>query len=86
MERQIMTDLDQLASQPNDAYFKEVFSQPENAVAFFREHLPAKIAEGVSWASLRLIPSSFVKHTLQQSHADLLFAQVSSCTSGPKRF
>jgi hypothetical protein len=33
-----------LAAQPNDAYFKAVFSVPEYAVAFFQSHLPAETA------------------------------------------
>ncbi|MFN0075701.1 MAG: Rpn family recombination-promoting nuclease/putative transposase [Prosthecobacter sp.] len=75
-----MTDPDLLASQPNDAYFKEVFSQPEYAAAFFRQHLPADVAAGIDWASLTLLPSSFVQQSLHQAHADLLFtASAGAC-------
>ncbi len=65
---------DLLAAHPNDAYFKEVFSQPEYAAAFFRQHLPTDLAAGIAWDSLALMPSSFVKQDLQQIHSDLLFS------------
>ncbi len=65
---------DLLAAHPNDAYFKEVFSQPEYAAAFFRQHLPPDLAAGIAWDSLVLMPSSFVKQDLQQIHSDLLFS------------
>ncbi len=59
---------------PNDAFFKDVFSQPEYAVAFFQDHLPAALAAKVDWPSLNVLPSSFVKSSLQQIHSDLLFS------------
>ncbi|MEN3942851.1 Rpn family recombination-promoting nuclease/putative transposase [Prosthecobacter sp. SYSU 5D2] len=70
----IEPDEDLLASQPNDAYFKEVFSQPVYAATFFRQHLPAEIVEGIHWDTLALLPASFVKQNLQQTHSDLLFS------------
>ena len=63
-----------LSSQPHDAYFKEVFSQPERAAAFFRGHLPAVLAAQIDWDSLAPQPGSFVKQSLQQAHSDLLFS------------
>ena len=59
---------------PNDAFFKDVFSQPQHATAFFRSRLPPAIVAQVDWPSLRVLPSSFVKSGLQQVQADLLFA------------
>ncbi|MEN3943436.1 Rpn family recombination-promoting nuclease/putative transposase, partial [Prosthecobacter sp. SYSU 5D2] len=60
-----MLDAD-LAAQPNDAYFKAVFSDPVYATAFFQRHLPAETAALVDWPSLVLLPGSFVKGSLQQ--------------------
>jgi predicted transposase YdaD len=47
--------------------------KPEMARKFFQEHLPAHIARQVDWGTLKLHPTSFVKRTLEQSHADLVF-------------
>ena len=63
-----------LSAHPNDAFFKSVFSEPEHAVAFFKHHLPGPIAARVDWATLEVIPGSFVKTSLRQVHSDLLFA------------
>jgi hypothetical protein len=59
---------------PNDAFFKDVFSQPQYATVFFKSHLPPAIVAQVDWPSLKVLPSSFVKSGLQQVQADLLFA------------
>lgn len=59
---------------PNDAFFKEIFSQPEHATAFFQSYLPPAIAAWVDWPTLKALPASFVKANLKQVHADLLFA------------
>jgi predicted transposase/invertase (TIGR01784 family) len=63
-----------LAAHPNDAFFKAIFSEPEQATAFFKSHLPAAIAAHIDWPSLAVIPTSFVKSSLQQIHSDLLFS------------
>lgn len=66
-------DLD-LAAHPNDAFFKAIFSEPEHATAFFKSHLPPAITARIDWPSLVVIPTSFVKTSLQQLHTDLLFS------------
>jgi predicted transposase/invertase (TIGR01784 family) len=58
---------------PNDAFFKEMFSDPPRAIAFFQSHLPPAIVAQVDWPSLKVLPSSFIKSGLQQVTADLLF-------------
>jgi len=63
-----------LATQPNDAFFKAIFSEPRHAIAFFKSHLPANIAARIDWSSLSVVPTSFVKSSLQQVHSDLLFS------------
>lgn len=62
------------AAHTNDGFFKAIFSQPEYAIAFFRSHLPPAIAAETDWTSLVVLPGSFVKTSLQQVHADLLFS------------
>ncbi len=59
---------------PHDAFFKDVFSDPEIAAAFLQSHLPPTIVAKIDWPSLVLVPSSFVKSTLQQLHSDLIFS------------
>ena len=61
------------ASFPNDAFFKEMFSDPPRAIAFFQSHLPPAIVARVDWPTLKVLPSSFIKSGLQQVSADLLF-------------
>lgn len=68
-----MEDIE-LASHPHDAYFKEVFSDPRTATVFFQHHLPAPVAAKMDWPTLQLVPGSFVKQSLEQSHSDLLFS------------
>ena len=63
-----------LAAHPNDAFFKSVFSEPEQATAFFKKHLPPAIVAKIDWSSLAVLPSSFIKSSLQQVHSDLLFS------------
>ncbi len=67
-------EIDLLISQPNDAYFKQVFSDPQRATLFFQTHLDAEVVALIDWPSLKLEPASFVKQTLQQTHSDLLFS------------
>jgi predicted transposase/invertase (TIGR01784 family) len=58
----------------NDGFFKSVFSEPEYATAFFKNHLPPAIVASIDWSSLTVLPGSFVKTSLQQVHSDLLFS------------
>ena len=68
------------AAHTNDGFFKAVFSQPEHAIAFFKSHLPPAIAAKVDWTSLKVLPGSFVKSSLQQVHSDLLFSvRIGGC-------
>ncbi len=62
------------AAHPHDGFFKAVFSDPDKAGALFRAHLPEELTRGIEWNSLALLPSSFVKRDLRQTHSDLLFS------------
>ena len=59
---------------PHDAFFKLVFADPEHAAGELRASLPPEIAAHVPWATLKLVPGSFVDEELARSHADLLFS------------
>ncbi|MGK0187607.1 MAG: putative transposase YdaD [Verrucomicrobiales bacterium] len=63
-----------LARHPHDAFFKEIFTNTEDATAFFQSHLPPDVVESCEWSTLKVLPGSFVKSTLQQAHSDLLFS------------
>jgi predicted transposase/invertase (TIGR01784 family) len=62
------------AAHTNDGFFKSIFSQPEHAIALFQGHLPIDVSSKIDWSSLSVLPGSFVKSSLQQVHADLLFS------------
>ena len=59
--------------QPHDKLLKGTFSNPENARAFFQNHLPASVAAACSWDSLQLLPSTFVNPQFAKLETDLLF-------------
>jgi predicted transposase YdaD len=59
--------------QPNDKLLKATFSSPENARAFFQNHLPAELAAALDWTSLSLEPCSFIDPQFASSESDLLF-------------
>lgn len=62
------------AAHTNDGFFKAIFSQPEHATAFFKSHLPPAITARIDWPSLKVMPGSFIKSSLQRMHSDLLFS------------
>jgi predicted transposase YdaD len=53
--------------QPHDKLFKEGFSDPANAAALFRQHLPAEVAALIQWNQLKLIPGSFLDEITSSS-------------------
>ncbi len=59
---------------PNDKLLKATFSNPDNARAFFQNHLPQQISHAVDWNSLRLESSTFVDAQFATSESDLLFS------------
>ena len=59
--------------QPNDKLLKATFSVPENARAFFKNHLPPELAGALDWSSLSLEPGSFIDPQFTNSESDLLF-------------
>jgi predicted transposase YdaD len=61
-------------SSPHDALVKSTFSQPEHAAAWIRFVLPSALAARIDFATLTLLPGSFVDDTLRDRHTDLLYA------------
>jgi len=71
----VMSDFEQeLASQPHDAFARCMLSDPHHARAFFQGHLPPAVAAAADWSTLALLPASFVRQNLQQSHTDMLYS------------
>jgi predicted transposase/invertase (TIGR01784 family) len=60
-------------SNPHDAYFKQLMSQPERAGLFIREHVPAEVVVLLGVDPPVLEPQSFVDDDLREHHSDLLF-------------
>ena len=59
--------------QPSYKLLKATFSSPENARAFFANHLPPNLAAALTWSSLELEPCSFIDPQFASSESDLLF-------------
>ena len=59
--------------QPNDKLLKATFSVPENARAFFENHLPGDLAAALEWSSLALEACTFIDPQFASSESDLLF-------------
>ena len=57
----------------HDALFKSTFSDPRHAEGALRAALPPTFASRCDWATLALVPGSFVDVELKDRHADLLF-------------
>ncbi len=59
--------------QPHDKLFKSSFQDKAPAVAFFRQHLPQELIDGVEWSSLTLQPGSYIDNRFRASESDLLY-------------
>lgn len=58
---------------PHDALFKSAFERPAAAIALLRAALPAELARNFDLSSLEVVKGNFVKPTLRERFADLLF-------------
>ena len=65
---------DESLHQPHDKLFRSTFSEPRNAAAFLRHHLGGGAASCMDWASLALLPGSFINDQMKGFEADLLFS------------
>ena len=57
----------------HDVFFKSFMSEPDLAVRFIQEHLPAEVAELLAPQRPELVPGSFVDEGFALHHSDLLF-------------
>jgi len=58
----------------HDALFRHTFADPQHAASLLRVLLPPAIVAVADWASLRLLPASFVDPGLRDRQSDLLFS------------
>lgn len=58
---------------PHDRFFRHVFSDPEHAAGELKAILPAELGAQIDWASLRLVPGSYVDAKLSDLRSDVLF-------------
>lgn len=58
---------------PHDAFFKAMFSQPENAIGQFKALLPPAVLAHLDLTTARVVPGSFVSEDLTTRHTDLLY-------------
>ncbi len=61
-------------SNPHDALFKHVFTNPIQAVARLSALLPAVLAAELDWSTLHVLTPSAVDDRLAETHCDLAFA------------
>ena len=58
---------------PHDAFFKSVFSDPDNARSCCEQVLPPALLARLDLSDLELVPGSFVDPQLTELRTDLLF-------------
>ena len=58
---------------PHDAFFKQLFSQPDQAEQFLSTFLPTEISSHLDLMTLESQPESFVDADLQSHYSDLLY-------------
>jgi len=58
---------------PHDKFFKEVFSDKENAAEFIANYLPENIVRLLDLNSLELKKDTFIDANLKEYFSDLLF-------------
>jgi predicted transposase/invertase (TIGR01784 family) len=59
---------------PHDRFFRHVFANPEHAAGELRTVLRGALAARIDWASVRLLPTTFVDPDLAEKRTDLLFS------------
>jgi hypothetical protein len=64
--------------QPHDALFKSVFTDVEHAAAHLRTILPADVCARIDFATLAVVPGSFVDAALRFRHTDVLYRAAMS--------
>jgi predicted transposase YdaD len=61
------------AENPHDSVVRQVLGRTEVAAEYFRQGLPAELAEKIDFSTLERVPGSFIDPELHPSASDLLF-------------
>jgi predicted transposase/invertase (TIGR01784 family) len=59
---------------PDDKFFKAVFSVEENAVDYISKEFPADVVKQLDLKTLKLEKESFIDEKLKDSFADLIYS------------
>ncbi len=59
---------------PHDKYFKEVFSNTEDAIAFLKGSLPQELAGNIDFDKLKPLKDSYIDEELKENFSDLVFS------------
>ncbi len=59
---------------PHDKYFKEVFSNTDDAIAFLKGSLPQELAENIDFDKLKPLKDSYIDEELKENFSDLVFS------------
>ncbi len=59
---------------PHDKYFKEVFSNTEDAIAFLKRSLPQELAGNIDFDKLKPLKDSYIDEELKENFSDLVFS------------
>jgi predicted transposase/invertase (TIGR01784 family) len=58
---------------PHDRFCKETLTRKENAVSFFREHLPQDVAGRADWRTLTIVKETFISPDLKERFSDIVY-------------
>jgi predicted transposase/invertase (TIGR01784 family) len=59
---------------PHDKFFRQIWSDKENAVDFLKNYLPANLLQKINTDTLSIEKDSFVSRELKESFSDLLYS------------
>jgi predicted transposase YdaD len=71
------------AHNPHDTFVKRVLTSPEAAGVELRLMMPPVLVARLDWATLRVVPSSFVDPSLAEHESDILYAIDLAATGRP---
>ena len=61
---------------PHDKYFKEVFSNTEEAVAFLKGSLSPELVKNIDFEHLKPLKDSYIDEVLQENFSDLVYSAI----------
>jgi hypothetical protein len=68
-----MSESDNRADKPHDAFAKKVLADPKLAKAYFRKEMSPKLVRHIDWRTFKQVPMEHIGQALNHLHSDLLF-------------